>query len=164
MGKESNNVRREETFPTEEPPEPRVITKELIKADVVDSNGDLFPRATLADMVKETMAKLLANKDLWATEGFRGDTASIQGRVVGVSMNMEQNAIEAEVEMYPTPMGTAVLDVMDKAGEDAFEMALAGRVDQKDITVEERDGHEIRVIHKAELTGVAFVTKGTKIK
>ena len=147
------------------PPEPKVVvTKELIRADMVDRFGDRFPQATLVEMVKDATAKILSDKALWATEGFRGDVTSIQGRVLGVSMSAERNAVVCQVELYPTLPGSNVIDIMEKAGDEAFELAIAGTVDEKDIEVVEHDGREVREIRKVELTGVSFVPQGTKIR
>lgn len=45
-----------------------------------------------------------------------------------------------------------------------FEFAAAGTYDEKDVTIEMRDGREVRVLHKAKLTGFSLVPLDSSVR
>ncbi|MHC4864630.1 MAG: hypothetical protein ACYTEX_11125 [Planctomycetota bacterium] len=58
----------------------KILAKPLIVADVVDCNGNCYPRETLEKMVEE-YNKLPRDRQVWATRDFGQQTVDIQGYV-----------------------------------------------------------------------------------
>jgi hypothetical protein len=129
----------------------KILAKPLIVADVVDCNGNCYPRETLEKMVEE-YNKLPRDRQVWATRDFGQQTVDIQGYVS--ALNMNEAGIDADVEVLATAAGVSVMKVIDQDGDDAVEFVPAGFIEESVMV--ERDGREVRMITKAKLTGISI--------
>ena len=116
---------------------------ELIKADVVDANGDLFPREVLERAV--AAAKL----PLPVSRRFSHMLEDAQGQITGLSM--EGSVVMADVELWNTPVASMI-------GPD-FELAFGGRCD---IVEPGADG--VRRLTNVEIVMGSLVPPGSKTK
>jgi hypothetical protein len=144
----------------------RVISRQLIRADVVDGNGDLFTREALEKMVKGARCDMgRVGRDIWAFENFSGKTADIQGRLVGLTMG--EDGADAEVEIIDTPAGRNAMRIirLDEEIDKGFcAIAAGGSFSHDDTTTEKRDGRDVRVIHKVVLEKVSILPKKDKVQ